>query len=205
MTSSAAPLVTLAAADGATAEISPLGAQVCRWRTPDGVQRLYLSERAVFSPGSAIRGGVPVIFPQFGAFGAALRHGFARLLPWQLLECGPRTGATEALARFALADDAVSRMHWPHAFALEMAVRLGGPTLRLALTVRNTDTTPVSFTAALHTYLAIDTLADCRVHGLQQRAFLDNTRGLARSRLPRRSLLMARSTASTSPPTRRCD
>lgn len=179
MTAADAPLLTLCAANGAVAEISPVGAQVCRWRTPDGVERLFLSEQATFAAGSAIRGGVPVIFPQFGAFGTSLRHGFARLRSWRLLESGQRPGASEAVARFALSDDAASRAHWPHAFALELVVRLGGPTLCVGLTVRNTDAVPFAFTAALHTYLAIDRLADCRVHGLGGRPFLDNTRGLA--------------------------
>lgn len=179
MTAPSAPLLTLAAADGAAVEISPAGAQVCRWRTPDGVERLFLSERAVFAAGSAIRGGVPVIFPQFGAFGTSLRHGFARLKPWQVLECGQRPGEATAGARFALTDDDASRTLWPHAFALELTVRLGGPSLQVGLTVRNTGTVACAFTAALHTYIAIDALAACRVHGLQHRRFLDNTRDLA--------------------------
>lgn len=55
-----------------------------------GKGRLFTSPRAVFRSGQAIRGGIPVIFPQFGACGPGLRHGFARLLEWAPVQATAR-------------------------------------------------------------------------------------------------------------------
>ena len=45
---------------GASAVVSKLGAQVLSWVTPDGRERLFLSDKAVFDGSVAIRGGIPV-------------------------------------------------------------------------------------------------------------------------------------------------
>ncbi|HJW45969.1 MAG TPA: hypothetical protein VJ484_05715, partial [Lysobacter sp.] len=74
------------------AAIATHGAQVLSWQCC-GRERLYLSPRATFTPGQAIRGGVPVIFPQFSDRGSGLRHGFARLYDW---EVRPRTDPATA-------------------------------------------------------------------------------------------------------------
>src|SRR5512146_3353582 len=72
------PKVILHGPDGAQAEVYLHGAQVTSWKAADGLERLFLSERSDFLPGSAIRGGVPVIFPQFNELGPLIKHGFAR-------------------------------------------------------------------------------------------------------------------------------
>ncbi|MBS1199048.1 MAG: D-hexose-6-phosphate mutarotase, partial [Proteobacteria bacterium] len=72
--------VRLQTSKGASAIVSLHGAQVLSWiPAMGGGERLYLSERAVFQAGQPIRGGIPVIFPQFANFGSGQRHGFARL------------------------------------------------------------------------------------------------------------------------------
>ena len=42
---------------GASAVVSRLGAQLLSWITPDGRERLFLSDKAVFDGSVAIRGG----------------------------------------------------------------------------------------------------------------------------------------------------
>ncbi len=79
----------LNAADGAVAEISLHGAHVLSWQPSPGRERLYLSPRASFADDAAIRGGIPVIFPQFGGRGTMLKHGFARLLEWHYVGVEP--------------------------------------------------------------------------------------------------------------------
>jgi glucose-6-phosphate 1-epimerase len=58
------PKVRLSAPDGACADVFLHGGHVASWQTPDGQERLFFSQRAQFGPGAALRGGVPVIFPQ---------------------------------------------------------------------------------------------------------------------------------------------
>jgi D-hexose-6-phosphate mutarotase len=56
----------IVAADGSIAEVHSQGAHLTSWKGPTGDERLYTSPTAVFKEGSAIRGGVPIIFPVFG-------------------------------------------------------------------------------------------------------------------------------------------
>ena len=67
----------------ARATVLPYGAHVTSWITADGDERLYLSGRTAYRAGAAIRGGVPVIFPQFSDVGPLPRHGFARTRAWR--------------------------------------------------------------------------------------------------------------------------
>jgi hypothetical protein len=54
---------------------------VLSWVTPDGRERLFLSDKAVFDGSVAIRGGIPVCWPQFAGLGELPKHGFVRTLP----------------------------------------------------------------------------------------------------------------------------
>ena len=60
--------IALAAA-GARAAVLPYGAHVTSWVTPDGAEQLFVSGRSAFEAGQAVRGGVPVVFPQFSTAG----------------------------------------------------------------------------------------------------------------------------------------
>src|SRR5204863_9262286 len=80
--------VETAAADGARAAAFTHGAQVTSSKTVGGDERLFLSERSAFAADAAIRGGGPVIFPQFGAMGPLPKHGFARVVEWDSVRAG---------------------------------------------------------------------------------------------------------------------
>lgn len=167
-------VIELRAPGGATARLCRHGAQVLGWR-PRGAGRdlLYLSARSLYADGAAIRGGIPVIFPQFSGFGPLPKHGFARNRCWTLL-----AGTGPAQAILELADDEATRALWPHAFRARLEVTLGDDVLDTALVVSNPGSAALSFTAALHTYLAVSDIAQVRVRGLAGRPFLDATRGL---------------------------
>ena len=80
----ATDVVQLTAPDGASATIALHGGHVLSWKPTGGAEQLYLSPRSEYVPGKAIRGGVPVCFPQFAERGPLPKHGFARTLPWEL-------------------------------------------------------------------------------------------------------------------------
>lgn len=172
------PALRIRAADGAAAAISAHGAHVLSWTPRQGGERLYLSGRAESGAGKAIRGGVPVIFPQFAGEGALPKHGFARSRAWTALGTATRAdGAAEA--RFALHDDASTRAIWPQAFAAELAVAVLGERLDVTLAVRNTGAEPFAFTAALHTYLRVADVERARLTGLQGLRYRDSAQGNA--------------------------
>ena len=159
--------MVLRSADGATAEVHLHGAHVSSWRpAPDGAERLFFSSRSDLRQGSAMRGGIPVIFPQFAAEGPLPRHGFARTSVWN--PTGEETPAAgDAVASFALRDSAATRTIWPASFLATLAVRVGGARLRVELAVENTGGKTFSFTAALHTYLRVHDVREAELVGLR--------------------------------------
>ncbi len=166
----------LTATDGARAEIYAHGAHLTSWIPAAGGERLYLSRRARFEPGVAIRGGVPVIFPQFAGEGPLAKHGFARALPWELMSVSqPAHGP--ACAVFRLVDTAETWRTWAQAFTAELRVSVGGDALEMTLQIQNTGGTAFSFTAALHTYLRVAAIEEVRLRGLQGLRYRDTARG----------------------------
>lgn len=166
--------IGLHSAGGATAALCPYGAHLIEWR-PAGVadNQFFLSSTSRYAPGAAIRGGLPVIFPQFSAMGPLPKHGFARALAWTLADA---PSSTEL--RLELTDDAFTRAQWPHAFRATLGVELGDDSLDVLLRVTNTGTAPCAFTVALHGYFGVDDIGKARVHGLGGRRFIDAADGL---------------------------
>jgi glucose-6-phosphate 1-epimerase len=162
------PAVCLRAPDGAQATVTLYGAHVVSWQGADGQERMFVSAKSALDGSKAIRGGVPVIFPQFAARGTGMRHGFARVLPWRVAECGIDGGA--AFAVLELRDTDLPReiaAAWPHAFALSLRVSVRANELSMALEVRNTGAQAFPFAAALHTYHLVDDIASVRIDGVQ--------------------------------------
>lgn len=169
-------LVTIAAGDGAKVRVHLDGGHVTSW-IPAGVddERLFVSAKSGFGPGIAIRGGIPVCFPQFGGEGPLPQHGFARVSTWTLVET--RETDREATATFRLIDNDATRALWPHAFAAELSVRVGGDSLEVALAVHNTGDGSFAFTGALHTYFRVEDAYRCRIEGLEGVRYRDALHG----------------------------
>ena len=165
-------LIELIAPDGARCSINRQGAHIQSWRPVGASEQLYLSPRSEFVPGKAIRGGVPVCFPQFAERGALPKHGFARTLPWELVM--QEQGKDDALAVLCLRDGEATRARWPHAFELELSVRVRGRVLDIELACENTGDTPLQFTTALHTYLRVGDLDAVSVEGLSGLRYFDS-------------------------------
>lgn len=157
------PAVTLQLPAGDRAVVLLQGAQLVSWCTGgEGAERLYLSPTALFDGQSAVRGGVPVCFPQFNQRGPMLKHGFARHLPWQL-EAGGSAGEVS----FSLRQGTLTQLFWPQAFHVRLTISLRPQALRLALHVENTGARPWGFTAALHSYLRVHDVEHVHLGGLE--------------------------------------
>ena len=161
------PLISLRAEDGATAEIRRHGAHVTSWRpAPGNEERLFLSSTSEFGAGTAIRGGMPVVFPQFGPNGPLPQHGFARRATWGMGGIG-RASNGMAEADFVLRDSPETRAVWNGAFMAVTTVRVVADQLAITFAVENLGDTPFDFTAALHTYLRVRDVDDVNIAGLQ--------------------------------------
>ena len=154
----------LTLANGDTVWVALQGAHVVSWQAA-GRERLYLSPRNHWDGHSAIRGGIPVCFPQFNQRGSLPKHGFARNSVWMT---GQALVQDEQVQQdFALAWSAQTLAIWQPRFEARLRVALAPAELTLTLTVHNLDTRPFAFSGALHSYLAVDDIADARLRGLQ--------------------------------------
>jgi glucose-6-phosphate 1-epimerase len=164
------PKLVLVHASGGTAELYLHGAHVTSWTTSEGEELLFVSDHSAWHPEREIRGGIPVVFPQFGP-GPLPQHGFARTREWTLERSGvDAEGGAFAVLR--LADDDEKRSLWPHAFLARLHVRLD-EALRVGLEVTNPGNAILAFTAALHTYFRIAKLSALRIEGLRGVGFRD--------------------------------
>src|SRR4051812_33321586 len=165
---------TLISSDGAQLTVCAHGGHVLGWTPAGGQPRLWLSPTTECGPGLAIRGGIPVIFPQFAGRGPLPKHGVARNRGWQVPETEPGiTPDGPATWRAVLTDDSATREIWPHRFELTLTATAAGDRLDLTFGVRNTGTEEWAFTAALHSYLALGHPGTL-IHGLGGRPAEDN-------------------------------
>lgn len=157
---------------GSELTVARHGGHAISWKTADGEEQFFLSQKADYSHDKAIRGGVPVIFPQFSDHGPFGRHGFARKSEWDIV---PNESA------FSLATSLASQEAWPHPFSLKLTFELGARNLTMALTVKNPGDAPFEFHAALHTYLSTEDACKARVTGLESKDYLDEPTGEMRT------------------------
>lgn len=160
---------------GGAVVIADHGAHVVSWKPTGEKDVFFLSGRSAYKAHSAIRGGVPVIFPQFGAMGSGQRHGFARLHDWKLQEEGVAPNTAHATYRLTNRD--LPENTWAHSFELDYTITLHPTMLTLALTVRNVSDDAWDFQAALHTYLRVSDAALFSLNGLNGRSLIDQADG----------------------------
>lgn len=145
-----------------TASLCLQGAHLTSWKPEGHEECLFLSPNAVFAPGKAIRGGIPVCWPWFGPKKNAPSHGVARISDWRI-----HHQETDKHGNVLL-----SLSFYPENEAYPAAI------LRLTLgrtLVMKLETTariqPCRLTEAFHNYFSIGNLTKCRVHGLENVPF----------------------------------
>jgi len=165
----------------ARGEIYLHGATVTDWTPAASSPVLWLGSASRFAHDSAIRGGVPICFPWFGARSGqpgTPSHGFARLSEWSLV--GAEDDGQDVTLRLRLTDDEQTRdSAWPHRFEAVYTVVFGSR-LSLSLRVTNLSDEAVVFEEALHTYFEVLDIRAVEVSGLEGAAFHDRAAGLSR-------------------------
>ena len=161
--------------DQASALISSYAGQVLSFQ-PQGVAEdlLFLSEKAFFQPGKAIKGGVPICWPWFGPDPEGLgrpAHGFVRNRQWNVIGVEADNSAESKLV-LGLQDSPETREIWPYAFELLLEIIVGS-TLGLTLITRNTGQQAFVLTQALHTYFQVGDIDQVKVRGLETKDYLD--------------------------------
>eukprot|EP00252_Welwitschia_mirabilis_P026220 TRINITY_DN84_c0_g1_i2.p1 TRINITY_DN84_c0_g1~~TRINITY_DN84_c0_g1_i2.p1 ORF type:complete len:305 (+),score=53.06 TRINITY_DN84_c0_g1_i2:223-1137(+) len=161
---------------GSSAQVILYGGQVISWKNERGEELLFVSNKAHYKPPKAIRGGIPICFPQFGDFGCLEQHGFARNRWWAIDTCPSplvpvNNNSTVDLILKSSEEDLKT---WSHSFELRLRVSLSPRKLTLIPRVRNTNNKPFSFTFGLHTYLSVSDISEVRIEGLETLDYLDN-------------------------------
>ncbi|CAL9181249.1 unnamed protein product [Musa hybrid cultivar] len=172
--------VVLREARGSSAEVYLFGGHVTSWKNEHGEELLFVSSKAIFKPPKAIRGGIPICFPQFSSHGNLEQHGFARNKFWSI-DTNPQQLPSNSLIKTFVdlilkpTDDDIKI--WPHSYEFRLRVALTpGGDLMLTSRIRNTnsDGKPFSFTFAYHTYFLVSDISEVRVEGLETLDYLDN-------------------------------
>jgi len=160
-------------AEQSCAEIHLQGAHLTQWQDTQGRENLFTSPTAIYKEGTAIRGGNPIIFPQFGA-GKLPQHGFARSALWRVVETNVTEQATVICLELTEQDlKPPFTAQWQQAFVLRLTLTLAD-TLSTKLEIKNTDPAPFSFTFGFHTYLAVEAITQTQITGLSLLNYMDN-------------------------------
>jgi len=154
------------------AKIALQGAHIFHFQTKGKRPLLWLSESACFEKGKAIRGGVPICWPWFGAHPTdhtLPNHGFARTALWKHISTEETNNKTTKVL-LQLKDSPESLRLWPYHFELTLEITLAHE-LSISLITKNVDSRPFVITDALHTYLAIENINEIYVDGLNQKPY----------------------------------
>ncbi|XP_043715718.1 putative glucose-6-phosphate 1-epimerase [Telopea speciosissima] len=171
--------VVLRSPRGAYARVSLLGGQVVSWRNDRGEELLFTSSKAIFKPPKAMRGGIPICFPQFGNCGSLEQQGFARNKIWTIDDnpppLRPSDSKGKSLVDLLLKPSEEDLKFWPHSFEFRLRVSLTvDGDLTMISRIRNIDGKPFSFPFAYHTYFSVSDISEVRIEGLETLDYLDN-------------------------------
>lgn len=140
------------------------GATITSW-IANGQEVLFVSQKSVWDEVKAIRGGIPVVFPNFGAWSQDRpQHGFARTKKWSIIAISKADDAVTVT--LSLVDDEETRKLWDHKFELEYIITLKQDQLKTNFVVHNRGDSMFDFTSLLHTYFKLDNIDNAQVHGL---------------------------------------
>jgi glucose-6-phosphate 1-epimerase len=166
-----------------TATIALQGAHVMHWQPKSATQPvLWLSSNARYTEGRSIRGGIPICWPWFGAHptdSSYCPHGFARVIPWKVLQTSIlANGATRLLLEMTHTDVTKKQLSYDYRFVLAMTI---GETLRLEMMTTNLASHPFMIGEAFHTYFNISDIDHIQITGLENLVFSDKVAGYERN------------------------
>ncbi len=166
----------------AKASISVYGGQVLSFQPANEPEDLmFVSEKAYYQEGKAIKGGIPVCWPWFGPDPEGLgrpSHGFVRNRLWNVLAT-ETTPDGEVKVTLGVAATAETREIWPEEFEMAIAISIGD-SLSVELITRNKGDRAFSITQALHTYFKVGDIQQVKVIGLEELEYIDKPDGGAK-------------------------
>ncbi|XP_071722253.1 putative glucose-6-phosphate 1-epimerase [Rutidosis leptorrhynchoides] len=163
-------------------EVYLYGAHLTSWKNKQGEELIFVSSKAMFQPPKPIRGGIPIIFPQFSDLGSLPSHGFVRNRFWTI-DNDQQNVTNGVFVDLLLKSTEEDLKIWPHRFEYRLRFTLS-PIGDLILTsrIRNTDTdgNPFTFMSVYHTYFSVPDISKVEVEGLEKLDYLDNLKNRTR-------------------------
>lgn len=151
-------------ATGASCTIHQFGACVVSFKTQSGKECLFVSRDAKKDGSKAIRGGIPLVFPQFGQPDKSMpQHGFLRTNFWTVDESSAFDDAEGAGISFSLALKDVKNSRggaWAengeYNCECVYAIKICGEKMITTLKIRNTGEKAFGFQTLQHTYFLVE-------------------------------------------------
>ncbi len=190
MAASNSPIDIKHTKSGAKCTIYPFGAHLTSYKTPAGKELLFLSRDALVDGSKAIRGGIPLCFPQFGQPDKRMpQHGFLRNNYWSIVSGSTFDDDTHAGISMELElKDVVNARggEWDNGTKYNAkctyTVKIDGRGFTTTIVLENLGKTAWNFQVLLHNYFLVHNhmaLNDemCHVHGFEGYAVDDKVSG----------------------------
>ncbi|MBL0711724.1 MAG: D-hexose-6-phosphate mutarotase [Colwellia sp.] len=160
------------------AKISLYGGQVLSWK-PNGQKDVFwLSRAATFEQGKAIRGGIPLCWPWFGAHPDDIshkekNHGFIRNQIWRVDNIDIKEESVDITLILQ-----GGNMHslWPHCFKLKQVLSFGKH-FKQSLTMTNLSHEDAYYSGAFHSYFSVSAPENAVISKLNEVPFDDKLTG----------------------------
>jgi len=135
----------------------------------------WLSKNSEYTKGKAIRGGIPLCWPWFGANDQAIgkipstNHGFAREVNWQIENIEANENEVTVVLIFQ-----GEKQHelWPNAFILRQTL-IFGKTFKQSLAMTNLSNEGAQYSGALHSYFCVSNPKNITIDALTGCEFYD--------------------------------
>ena len=173
-------------ASGAKCTVHDFGATVLSFQTSSGRECLFLSRDAKLDGSKAVRGGIPLVFPQFGQPDTSMpQHGFLRTNFWKADESSVFDDEEEAGITYSLDLKDVKSSRggkWDedteYDCKFRYTVKISASKMTTSLEITNTGDKAFEFQTLQHTYFMVDAKsaqdpAQCYVQGLEGYCVVD--------------------------------
>jgi glucose-6-phosphate 1-epimerase len=159
----------------AKATISLEGGQVLAWQPTSQTEPvLWSTDPTHWLRGRAIRAGIPICWPWFGAHPSERMlpaHGYARLCKWEVTEVSIGfSGTVEIDLSMVATHEAATCYQWNANLATRISI---GETLSISLITTNMGEHPIFITEALHAYFKVGDIDDIQILGLSGCDYID--------------------------------
>lgn len=149
------------------------GATIVSWIS-NNQEQLYVSPNAVYDNCKAIRGGIPIVFPQFSQPDLSLpQHGFARTSLWTHKDELSMLDSDCAEIILELTDNAITTCWWNYQFKLQYKISVTEKSLSCTLVIHNTGNVSFHCQSLLHTYIRVGDIHGVKIAGFQNRRYID--------------------------------